>query len=391
MPMEPWMTYRPEINAAAILGPGPASWFAASAVWAGQAVQVAEAQAIYYSQATIAGGSLWGLANAAMAKNVPPFAAWLAYMEGEAIKTSAANAVVGMAHTTAMATMVPLPAVLANRAAAAAATAAGPLTAAAAPMVIQLEQQYAAMGLNNGRAMQTYDIAVTTATAPRTYPTPPTLATGAMTPPMETPTQALIDQVANRGQQALNQARGQVPQVAQQAQQFATQAMAPGQQAMSMAGAAARPTTGMAQQLASRGASGVTGSGLGSGSRAMAPSPSLGRAGGGGLPAMASLGGGRGFSSPSLSSVGAGQSLGAMQRGGAVAGRMPFSGVPLTERTAGTSGMRGPLGGMPMGAMGAGNNRRRTESGENSQVEEVTVVNPVAEARKARVAEARFR
>lgn len=396
MPMEPWATYRPEINAAAITGAGPLSWFSAAAVWAGQAIQVAETQAIFYGQTAVAGGSTFGLVSAALGASSTPYGAWLAYMQSEAVKNSIANTIVGTAHATAALTMVPLPAVLANRVAAAAAQAAGALSAAAAPAVIQLEQQYATMWVNNGRAMQVYDTAVTTATMPKTYSPPPQLATtpSPPTPPIQTPSADVIRNLADQGQRAIDAAKGQLPMAAQQGQQFATQAMAPSQMVMSQAAMAARPTTGMASQFASRGLSGVSGSGLGSGSRAMTPSLARGGAGGG-LPAFSSLGGGGsslgGRGVPTLSAAG-GSALGAMPRGGALGARMPFSGIPLAERAAGSpSGMRGPMGAMPMGA--AQQDRRRGSGSDEptASVEEVAVVDPVAEAQARRTGAAIFR
>src|SRR5699024_6082326 len=132
--------YPPEMNAARILGPGPVAWYVAAGVWALQAAQAAEAQAIFAAQNLVQVTHIDGQTSEAVADSIGPFSAWLASLQAAAAQAALDNKVVGDAHVAAMGGTVPLPVIIANRVAAATAHAANAV-GAINPASIALEAQ----------------------------------------------------------------------------------------------------------------------------------------------------------------------------------------------------------------------------------------------------------
>lgn len=310
MGVEPWGLYPPEINAGRYeTGVGAPTFVASALKWTMFAGVTAEAIAVFGSQVGALTGNWDGLAKQSYAAATAPFAAWLGEMEAMATHRAAAQWAVLEAYGTGMATMVPLPVIIANRIAARTAQIAGVLGFPNTEMV-RLELEYAAFWAHNASVMTAYDIAVNTATAPTVAPAPPPLV--------------------------INGA-GAADSVVQSAVQNAASTMQRGvsalQSSSSQAASAVQRGIASSTQLAGPGAgdSGMWSSLLGGG----AGSGSLGAFGGGG----SSMGsGGAGMAGGSGVGMMPSQALASMSKPSAVAAAVPvggFGGVanaPTTTR-----------------------------------------------------------
>lgn len=392
MPTEPWWSYPPEVNASRILGAGPFTWYAAAGAWGMMAAEVAAAQAIFTTQNGIQATVIQGATAASIASKIEPFSTWLAAMHAEATRAALENKSVGDAYVGTVTTTVPLPLVTANRAAAAAAAASSFIVPN--PALPILEAQYAGMQVQNATSMTTYDTLIQTATQPRTFTPPPRLVDAGAVAAAGDPGAIFhggglqLQQALQRAASAIqspsfvqnlqNQAHAALPQMAQD---FLSSPAAIPPQALGQAANALSPAAGYLNQMAAP-IGGVRGGGL------AGPGMPLGAMGAdqprGGLPLGAMGSGNSSGSSTGALRSGAGASGmparvgggGGMPMRGLVGGLAPapltggpgaatpgrvgpsFSGVPLGEK-----GMRGPLGGMPMGAANQG---KKDKSGEAS-------------------------
>ncbi|MBM4574688.1 PPE domain-containing protein [Rhodococcus hoagii] len=143
------------------------------------AAMVTEAIAALGVQVGSITGQWQGFASAQMSATTAPFAAWLAEMSATATLNAQRSAGVVQAYASGMASMVPLPVVIANRTAARIAQVAGALGAVNTEMV-RLEIEYAGFWTHNASVMTGYDAAVTTATTPTPVAPPPPLVVDAV-------------------------------------------------------------------------------------------------------------------------------------------------------------------------------------------------------------------
>lgn len=429
MPTEPWLAYPPEMNVTRIVGPGPAPWLAAAAIWAVQAAEATAAQSTFQAQNGVQVANLDGATSGSVAATVPAFSAWLADLTAEASRSALEHYEVAQSYTASFASMVPLPVIAANRATAAAghaATAVGAVN----PAGVAADAEYARYTVQNAAAMEVYDTTAQVATTPRVYAAPPKLVTGMGDVSSSGDVVNAVSRSANldsgsvaKQVQAV-QSRFSDPSFIQNLQsnvasgtgQFASTPAALSPAQMQQAQMAMVPAQMVMGQMASPGPGGVAYTGLGSGSGAMAPAATSGGSGGSGLPirggglsggslgsyagsggGLSGSGGGGGSSSPNLSSLarmlaGSGGGGGGLPQ--ALAGGVKaFSGVPLGAGEGGGAGApaqaRGgaPMGGAPMGAGGGGGSRKGTKM----EAEEVAWRDTVAEDEADRLARAMFR
>lgn len=382
MTTEPWWSYPPEVNASRIIGAGPLTWYAAAGAWGMMAAEVAAAQAIFNSQNTLQVMTINGATSASIASKIEPFSAWLAAMHAEATRAALENKAVGDAYVGTVSTTVPLPLVTANRAAAAAAAASSFIVPN--PALPILEAQYAGMHVQNASSMTTYDALIQTATQNRVFNPPPRLVDAGAVASAGDPAQifntggAQIQQAIQRAASAIqspsfvqnlqNQAQAALPPMAEN---FLSNPAAVSPQIAGQALNAMGPAQGYLGQMAApingvRG-TGLAGPGMPLGAASAAGSPRgglpLGATArgdmGGSMPMRAGLGGGTG--GPMRAMLGGMGGLAAPPLGGGVnaPGRVgpAYSGLPLGEK-----GMRGPLGGVPMGAANQGKKEKGGEA-----------------------------
>lgn len=391
MVTEPWWAYPPEVNAARLIGAGPATWISATSTWAALSVQVQVAQAVFAAQNALQFVSSMGATSLGVAATIQPFSAWLQAMQAEAARASIESQNIASAYVSTVASTVPMPVAQANRAAATAAytsnafgvpNPAGPI----------LDAQYAGMQMQNASAMSAYDATAQASTAPRTFVPAPRLVTG--DDGLASTVAESNEAVSATGENMLNEmsahagdmhsaAAGAMSDPA--AAPYMAQAGAVGPQAMMGARQAFMPAQGLMGQMASP-INGVMGNGLGTGAQGMGASSPMSR---GGLPLSPSVGGvssapaSMGGSSAGLGAAAAAKPLGGFPGSGVGAGagagspaRMgpSFRGVPMESAPA-----RGPVGGMPMGA-GAGNRSSGESRSDSMVVNEVAYTDPKKEA-----------
>ncbi|WP_301850665.1 PPE domain-containing protein [Rhodococcus pyridinivorans] len=199
MGTEPWGLYPPEINAGRYeSGVGPAQWVAAAAEWTAMAAMVTEAIAALGLQVGSITGDWEGAASQRFGVATTPYAAWLTEMVGIATLNSQRSIGVVQAYLTGRAAMVPLAAIVLNRAAARTAQVAGALGAPNTEMV-RLEIEYSAFWSHNASVMAAYDAAVTAATTPTPIKPPPSLVVDGATGVASQPLQHLGQQVGQAG------------------------------------------------------------------------------------------------------------------------------------------------------------------------------------------------
>lgn len=439
MPTEPWLAYPPEMNVTRIVGPGPAPWLAAAAIWAFQAAEASAAQGTFQAQNGVQVANLDGATSNSVAATVPAFSAWLADLTAEASRSALEHYEVAQSYTAAFASMVPLPVIAANRAAAAAghaATAVGAVN----PAGVAADAEYARYTIQNAAAMESYDTTAQIATTPRVYAAPPKLVNGMGDVSTSGDVVNAVARSANLDSGSVaKQVQAMQPRfsdptfiqnlqsnVASGTGQFAATPVALSPAQVQQAQLAMVPAQMVMGQMATPGPGGVTYTGLGSGSGAMAPAATSGSSSGSGLPirsggvsggsslgsyagsggSLSSLsgsgggGGGGVSSSPNLSSLarmlagsggGGGGGLPQALSGGVKA----FSGVPLGAGEGGGGAgapaqARGgaPMGGAPLGAGGGGGGSRK---GSKMEAEEVIWRDTVAEDEADRQARAMFR
>lgn len=196
MGAEPWGMYPPEINAGRYdAGVGAVLWGSAAAEWGVMAAMVTEAIAALGLQVGSITGQWEGVASQRFGAATAPYAAWLTEMAGVATLNAQRCVGVVQAYAAGRATMVPLPVILVNRAAARTAQVVGALGAPNTEMV-RLEIEYAGFWSHNAAVMTAYDSAVTVATAPTPVKPPPALVVDAV------PGGSLPAQLQQVGQQA---------------------------------------------------------------------------------------------------------------------------------------------------------------------------------------------
>lgn len=220
MGVEPWGLYPPEINAGRYeSGVGAPTWVASALKWTAFAGLVAESNAVFGAQVVSLTGNWEGVASNSYAAATAPFAAWLADMQTLALTNAAAEWEVLQAYGVGMATMVPLPIIIANRIAARTAQIIGVLGMPNTEMV-RLEIEYAAYWVHNALVMTGYDVAVNTATAPKPAPPPPPLVIDGGASAVGSGIQAAGQnalQALSRGSSSLNSAGSQAASAVQRA------------------------------------------------------------------------------------------------------------------------------------------------------------------------------
>ena len=178
MGVEPWGLYPPEINAGRyITGIGAPTFLASLIEWTGLAAMVAEANLAFAGQVGALTGNWMGVASGGFGAAAPPFAAWLANMQQVSLTNAGTALSVLRSYATGMATMIPLPLIIANRVAARTAQVVSVLGAPNTE-AIRLELEYAMYWAQNGAVMSIYDVEVNTATMPKPVPPPPPLVLG---------------------------------------------------------------------------------------------------------------------------------------------------------------------------------------------------------------------
>lgn len=166
----------PEINAGRFeLGTGPTTWMESATMWLGFGAMVVDAMAIFTAQMATMGINWQGSAPTAMAASASAFMGWLAEAEAVCIANAGACTAVATAYAAGTTSMIPTPAVNANRAAEMVAEATNFLGINSG-LILQLNAQYAQFWGQNASTMLTYDQAVTTATTPKPISPPPPLA-----------------------------------------------------------------------------------------------------------------------------------------------------------------------------------------------------------------------
>lgn len=147
----------PEINSARMYaGPGSASLMTAASAWDALAADLAAA-ALSYAQTVIALGSEeWlGPASTSMAEKVAPYVAWLGTTATRAEQAATQARAAAAAFETAFSSMVPPPAIAANRATLARLTSTN-LLGQNAGAIAALESGYAEMWARDAAAMYAY-------------------------------------------------------------------------------------------------------------------------------------------------------------------------------------------------------------------------------------------
>lgn len=166
----------PEINAGRFeAGTGPATWMASATMWMGFGAMVVDAMAVFTAQLATMGVNWQGSAPTAMAASASAFMGWLGECEAVCIANAGACTAVATAYAAGQTSMIPTPAVNANRASEMIAEATNFLGVNSGT-ILALNAEYAQFWGQNGATMMTYDEAVTTATTPKPISPPPPLA-----------------------------------------------------------------------------------------------------------------------------------------------------------------------------------------------------------------------
>ena len=190
MPVEPWVSYPPELNAGRLTaGAGSFSWDAAAMGWDQVAHAVREQQVALAVGSVVALLNWMGQSGAGTVDSIGPYAEWLVRAEEYAQKNAAAARKVSQSYNTASASMVPVGMITQNRialhmaqmeaAATAAAALVDPVAAAAharaQATIAEKEMQYAQYWQQNGQTMTQYDMEVVEATKPHPLDDPPVI------------------------------------------------------------------------------------------------------------------------------------------------------------------------------------------------------------------------
>jgi PPE-repeat protein len=369
MTTEPWGGYIPEINAGRYeAGTGPGTWTTAAESWLMYSTLVEEAMAILAG--TMASVSLNWMGVTAMARDaaMAPFLGWLMEMAATAISNAMACAAVAEAYAAGNASMIPLPAVNANRIAEAIAVATN-FMGCNTGLIIALNAQYAQFWGENGATMTTYDGAVQAATIIKPAMPPPPLTSALMSAADDAGqvAQAAANSGAQSGIQGATQA------VDQAATQAATGTGNAGSEAMQAVMGPAQSVMGQASSLTQ-----VPQQLMGQGQQLLSPLQSLfsGLGGGSSAGPASSLTGGLGtpFAGVPMGPVGAGGGIGGFGGAGGLGGGLVglrggantgiqlagssdplFGGVnkkALASAMSSTSGSG--MAGAPMGGVGGG-------------------------------------
>lgn len=369
MPVEPWGAYPPEMNAARYNGPGSGAWMGASAAWAGMAANAAAALGTFFAQKADLATQVFGVSSAAQLAAAGGYGGWLGAMQGLADGQAVALDSAAAAYDMGMSTMVPEEAVLANRAAYAAAVASS-ILGPADPKAVALQVQYAQMHAENAATMMGYDTAATTATTYKFYPPPPPLVTSI-------PGETSAETAAQTAQEVASKNGGaskptdmitkMLPMAVQSAAQGAQMPLQFVQTMSQQLNQAFQPVQQVMSQLVSP-LGGALGNGLGTGSTGLGSTPTTGRGGAplrGGLP----LGEGTG----AMGGLGSRLAAGGAGAGGlneelgkptstAVRTGPSFTGIPL-EKPAGTTLSSSGAGGLG----GAVPPRRRRDKNDGTE------------------------
>lgn len=411
--IEPWWSYPPEVNAARIIGIGPGPWIAASLVWSAMAAEASAAQMAFQAQNGIQAGVVHGVASPELLSSAQLFGSWLATIQADAAEAAANNAAVAELYFQSLVSMVPLPVVVANRVAAAAAHAATAV-GAVNPAGAMLDAQYSGFQVQNATTMTAYDTPIQIATTPKVYASPPPLVSGGAIG-QAAPVQKLIRGATSTGgvgkglpggaagtpnaaklaSQAANLRAGLPPSASQFAPtvgSIPSQAFTAGQSAMST-------VQSVMGQLAGR-TNGVTGTGLGSGGTSFGTSGTPLSRGGLALGGAMSTGAGSGLGS----SAGLGGRMGAGVGMPGGLGSSPLAGGPLANGTTTPLGRIGPSftgvdlaekslaarpgGGMPLGGLGGAGGRGGTgEKKSDAQLVVEQVQDDTAQTERERARE----
>lgn len=398
MPVEPWGSYPPEVNAGRIIaGDHGLSWLATSLQWKAQAALIAE-QIIVLNGVLASFTENWqGDSGPQMVAKFQPYANWLHHMEATALQNGADAGAVAASYGVALSGTVPVPVITANRVAtraaeataqAAAASAAIPgaapaslaVAASASATAAQLEAQYAGMWGVNSSTMTSYDAAVTTATTPKVPQPSPEIVVGPVSGRAGTLMDAiqrhggsdnLVSNVQDQIQQATSQLTGgggspmMSPQMMGQAAPFASGvargAMAP-LTTMGLGNYSQRGNLSSGNQLSDSEFRSLLGN-MSQGNGGLRSMGSLSSGAGGGGTSFS--GGSSGLGSGGLSSSSSSGTLGLLDGNSAADSESVFGGVPPTGAPAAPvsptgSGMMPPMG-AGGGARGGSTSSTKTE------------------------------
>lgn len=229
MATEPWAGYPPELNAGRIeTGVGEPTWVASAGMWTTFASLVGEAMAAWAAEVAAIAANWQGSAPIQLTAVTAPFMAWL--MEMEAVAAANALACYGVSEAFAIVngSLIPTPAVNANRISEMIAEATNFFNINSG-LILFLNQQYGQYWTQNAGAMLSYDEAVQIATLPKPS-TPP--------PPLSDSAQAL-QAAADAGQLATSSVTDPMLSALQQGGQGSSSAaQAPTELIQSMAGSA---------------------------------------------------------------------------------------------------------------------------------------------------------
>jgi len=179
MPIEPYPGYPPELNAGRLeSGLGPSLWVESGMMWLQFAELAAAAMAAWGAEVAALQANYLGSASAAMVAKSGVMLQYLGEMVAYATVQSLANFAVAMAYGAGRAAMAPLIEVTQNRLDELIAELTN-FFGINSGLIAFLNGDYARMWGQNGSTMMTYDGAVTAATAPKTVPPPPFLASAA--------------------------------------------------------------------------------------------------------------------------------------------------------------------------------------------------------------------
>jgi len=167
----------PEVSSALIYaGPGSSSMVAAASAWNAVAAELAStAQGIDKVVVQLAGESWLGPSSAAMAAAVQPYVSWITTTAGQAEHAAAQASAAAAAFETVFASVVPPPLIAANRAELAQAVSTNVLGLNNG-VIAQLESQYAEFWSQNASAMYSYAASSAAATKISSFTEAPAIA-----------------------------------------------------------------------------------------------------------------------------------------------------------------------------------------------------------------------
>ena len=367
MPVEPWASYPPEMNAARFAaGPGPAGWEAGAQAWAGMASDAAAALGTFMAQKSSLAEQVFGVSSAAQMAAAGGYGGWLASMHALADAQAVALTGAAAAYRAGSAAMVPLEAVAANRASYSAACGSSVL-GPADPTAVALQVQYGQMWAQNGATMLSYDMGTSLATVFRGYPPPPPLITSL---PGQTTAETVANSAEELGQHTAAKAPGgrttaMANRLAPMAMQAFSQAGQLPAKFASMLGGQLSNMFSPVQQVMGQLVTpvmGALGNGLGTGGAGLGSTPAVAKTGApvrGGLPLGRGSGtmGGLRLATGAGSDSSGGSRLGRVGSTTVVRNGPRFAGIAIPVE----SGRPG-TGGSPMGAGMAGRRHHDSEA-----------------------------